>query len=222
MKKTVRSGLALLLTAVLTLGSANLTVRAADTVIVNTGDDSVAEDGLISLREAASMAGYGGTVEFSPELNGSMIEIYSPIRVDQDLTIRMSGQTLNARYDPAVGESDPLSVFIVENGSSLTLCGRGAVEPAVKASPEALAPDRCAVYVRDGGSLTVKDELDISAPENDYESFLIGLAGNSSLSLLDSCSVSSGAFGVKTLNGSSGHTVLIDTTDLSHRGPRCP
>ena len=97
MKKTVRSGLALLLTAVLTLGSANLTVRAADTVIVNTGDDSVAEDGLISLREAASMAGYGGTVEFSPELNGSMIEIYSPIRVDQDLTIRMSGQTLNAR-----------------------------------------------------------------------------------------------------------------------------
>ena len=42
MKKTVRSGLALLLTAVLTLGSANLTVRAADTVIVNTGDDSVA------------------------------------------------------------------------------------------------------------------------------------------------------------------------------------
>ena len=121
MKQTFRAGLALLLTAVLTLGSANLTVRAAGTVIVNTAEDSVAEDELISLREAAAMAGSGGTVEFSSELSGSTIEMYSPIRVDHDLTIRLSDQTLTARYDPSVGENDPLSVFIVENGGSLTL-----------------------------------------------------------------------------------------------------
>ena len=213
MKHPLRSGLALLLAGILPITALNPAVHAQGVLEVDTAQDIVdAEDGLTSLREAVSLASDGDTVVFSSGLSGSMITLVSPVRIGCELTIMLSGQTLDARYDPATDSSDPLSVFIVDGSGSLILDGDGTLSSAVKASPVSDAPDRCAVYVDEGGALTVKGSVRINSKDDDPDAFLIGLSGRTELNLSGSGNITGGAFGIKSLNGSSDNTVSIDMT----------
>ena len=213
MNHLLRSGLAILLAAILPISALDLSVHAEGQLEVDTAQDIIdAEDGVTSLREAVSMAEDDDTIVFSSALSGSRITLVSPVRIGSELTIILSGQTLDARYDPATDSSDPLSVFIVDRSGSLVLGGDGTLSSAAKASPASDAPDRCAVYVDEGGALAVKGSVQINANDNDPDAFLIGLSGKTTLDLSGSGNITGGAFGIKALNGSSDHTVSIDMT----------
>ena len=211
MKTMVRSGLALLLAVLLLPVSLGMEVRAAEPLVVDTAlDVSDAEDGVTSLREAVESAVSGDVITFSGALAGANLTLVSPIEISGELTIRLSGQTIDAKYDPAVDSTDPLSVFVVGKNGALTLDGNGTIASARKASEPFSQPDRCASYVQNDGRLTIKGEVAVTASGGDADAFLLGISGGTKLTLATAGNITGGAFGVKGLNGASGYIVEIN------------
>ena len=79
-------------------------------IVVDTAEDTVnADDGLTSLREALTQAESGQEITFDEALKDKTLTLASPLQVDKKVSVKLSGQTLEARYDPENGKTDPLS-----------------------------------------------------------------------------------------------------------------
>ena len=151
-------------------------------IVVDTAEDTVnADDGLTSLREALTQAESGQEITFDEALKDKTLTLASPLQVDKKVSVKLSGQTLEARYDPENGKTDPLSPIIVAKSGNLTLKGSGTVSAAVTASKQNNEPTRCALFVEEGGSLSVGGSVAVSA--KDESAYLIVLSTGTKLTL---------------------------------------
>ena len=203
----MKKGLAIFLALLMALSLLPVSAMAAE------GDREVTEASDAALRQAVSDAAGGGTVSFADGVGGITLE--KPIVIDKAVTIRLSGQTVTAVFDPTE-EQPTLAVFIVKENGSLTLQGNGVVKAASPLSGNLdPRPTPFGIFVESNGALAVKEKAGVAADGD--TACLISLGAHAALTLDTGAALSGGAAGVVAPSGSMGYSVTIRRANISSR-----